>query len=143
MALKVTKVEVWAGEIQDQPGGLADVLRPVAAAGANFEFMIARRQADKPGTGVVFVTPVRGVRVRVAARAAGLSLATNIATLKIEGHDHPGLIQKVSQAIADAGLTMRGLSASAIGKKFVCFIGFDTAEAANIAVNLIKRLGKK
>ncbi|MBM3887544.1 MAG: ACT domain-containing protein [Verrucomicrobia bacterium] len=143
MALKVTKEEVWAAEIQDQPGGLADVIGPAAAAGANFEFMIARRQPDKPGTGVVFVTPVRGQKVREAARAGGLGPATNIATLKIEGPDRPGIVHQISRALGDAGVSMRGLSASAVGKKFVCFIGFDTAEAANIAAGVIKRLGKK
>ena len=143
MALKVIKVEVWAGEIQDQPGGLAEVLRPAVAAGANFEFMIARRQPDKPGTGVVFVTPVRGGKVREAARAGGLSMAKDIATLKIEGPDRPGLIQQINQTLGDAGVSMRRLSASASGRKFTCFIGFDTPEAADVAAKVIRSLGRK
>ena len=32
MSLKVTKMDVWSGEIQDQPGGLAGVLRQLAGA---------------------------------------------------------------------------------------------------------------
>ncbi len=32
MALKVTKTDVWATEIQDQPGGLAKVMGTIASA---------------------------------------------------------------------------------------------------------------
>jgi hypothetical protein len=34
MSLKVTKIDVWSGEIQDQPGGLSGVLRQLAEANA-------------------------------------------------------------------------------------------------------------
>jgi hypothetical protein len=48
MPLKVTKIDVWSGEIQDQPGGLAGVLRQLAGASANLEMVVARRQPDRP-----------------------------------------------------------------------------------------------
>jgi hypothetical protein len=67
MAYTVKKVEVWAGEVADRPGGVADKMEALSAAGANLEFVIARRAADKPGTGVVFVTPVKGVKQKSAA----------------------------------------------------------------------------
>ncbi|MCX7824135.1 MAG: amino acid-binding protein [Verrucomicrobiae bacterium] len=142
MALKVTKVEVWAAEIQDEAGGLAKVIGPAAAAGANFEFMIARRQPDKPGTGVVFVTPVPAGKVRDAARAGGLNRASHIFNLKIEGQDRPGIVSQIAKALGEAGVSMRGLSASALGRKFVCLIGFDTPEAADVAARIIRKLGK-
>ena len=44
MALKVTKVDVWAGEMQDQPGGLAQILEALASARASVDCVIARRQ---------------------------------------------------------------------------------------------------
>jgi len=56
MAVQITKVDVWVGEIADRPGGLAEKLEVVAKAGASLEFVIARRQPDKPGTAVVVVT---------------------------------------------------------------------------------------
>ena len=52
MPPKVTKIDVWSGEIQDQPGGLAGILRQLAGASANLEMVVARRQPDKPGTGI-------------------------------------------------------------------------------------------
>ena len=45
MSLKVTKMDIWSGEIQDQPGGLAGVLRQLAGANASLEMVVARRQA--------------------------------------------------------------------------------------------------
>ena len=62
MAYTVKKVNVWAGEIADRPGGLASTLAALQAAGSNIEFVVARRAPDKPGTGVVFLTPISGVK---------------------------------------------------------------------------------
>ena len=73
MALKIMKTEVWAASIQDKPGGLAEKLEALAKAGAALEFVIARRAPDKPGTGVLFVAPVKGDKAVQAAEAAGFS----------------------------------------------------------------------
>ena len=43
MALQVARTKVWAASMQDRPGGLAEKLEPLAKAGANLEFVIARR----------------------------------------------------------------------------------------------------
>ena len=60
MAIEVSKVDVWSGEIEDRSGGLAEKIEAVAEAGANLEFVIARRAPHKPGTGLVFLAPLRG-----------------------------------------------------------------------------------
>ncbi len=62
MALKVSRVDVWAAGLKDKPGRMADKLAALADAGANLQFVIARRAPDKPGTGVVFVTPLKGAK---------------------------------------------------------------------------------
>ena len=54
MKLDITRVDVWAAGIEDQPGGLAQKLDALAKAGANLEFLIARRAPEKPGTGVLY-----------------------------------------------------------------------------------------
>ena len=69
MALKATRVDTWAATIKDQPGGLAAKLEALAAAKVNLEFIIARRAPEKPGTGVVFVTPITGAKGRTRGRA--------------------------------------------------------------------------
>ena len=143
MADKITKVEVWAGDIDDQPGGLARVLDALASAGATIECCIARRKPDQPGRGIVFVSPIKGKKAQDAARSAGLAPASNIGTLRVEGGDRKGAGAALTQAVADAGINMRGLSAAVIGKKFVCYFGFDSAMDADRAAKAVKSAGKK
>jgi hypothetical protein len=139
---KVSKVDVWAVEIADQPGGLARVLEALAEAGVTIECCIARRQADKPGEGVVFVSPVTGKRAQEAARNAGLSPATDVATLRVEGTDTKGAGASLTRAIAGAGINLRGLSAAVIGNRYVAYFGFDNATDTENAARALKSAGK-
>jgi len=133
MALKVGTTEVWAGELADSPGGLANVLGGLAGGGADLEFVIARRDPANPGRGQVFVTPIKGARGETAAGAAGLSRAEDVATLRVEGADKAGVRNKMMRAIADEGINVRGVSAAVIGGKFIAYIGFDSTEDAQRA----------
>jgi predicted amino acid-binding ACT domain protein len=141
MSLTVTKVDVWAGQIEDKPGGLATVLGAISGAGGNLECVIARRDPTKPGAGVAFATPVKGAGVRKAAKAAGLAPAANIATLKVEGDDAAGLGHRIMSAIAGAGVNVRGASGAVIGRKFVVYLGFDVPADATKAARALKALG--
>ena len=138
MSFKVTKMEVWSGEIQDQPGGLASILRQLAAANADLEMVVARRQPDRPGTGIVFLAPVKGRKATAAAAVAGLSPAPGVAALRVEGTNRPGLGAKMTGAIADSGINLRGLSAAVLGSRFVAYMTFDSAEDADKAAKAIK-----
>ena len=140
MALKATQVKVWAASIEDRPGGLAEKLEPLAAAGANLDFVIARRAPDKPGTGVVFAAPIAGDKAVKAAEAAGFTAAPSLHSVRIEAPDQPGLGAKLTRKLADAGVNLRGLSAAAVGRQCVCYLAFDTAEAAAKAMNIAKEL---
>src|SRR6516162_5882295 len=71
MPFEVKKLEVWTGEIDDQVGGLASRLEPLANAGVDLQFLVARRQAHLPGRGVVFLSGISGARGTKAAAAAG------------------------------------------------------------------------
>jgi hypothetical protein len=134
MNLTVTKVDVWAAQIEDKPGSLAKLLSALGDAGANLECVVARRDPSKTGKGVAFLTPVKGANVRKAAKAEGLAPAEKLATLKVEGDDAPGLGSRVTSAIADSGVNLRGVSGAVVGRKFVVYIGFDTnADAAKAA----------
>jgi hypothetical protein len=134
MSLAVTKVDVWAAQIDDQPGGLAKLLRGLAGAGGDLECVIARRDPSKKGKGIAFLTPIKGANVRKAAKAEGLAPAEKLATLKVEGDDAPGLGARITSAIADAGVNLRGVSGAVVGHKFVVYLGFDgNADAAKAA----------
>jgi len=83
--------------------------------------VVARRQPDKPGAGIVFLAPLKARKTTEAAAMAGLRPATDMAALRVEGTDRPGLGAKMTSAIADAGINIRGLSAAALGSRFVAY----------------------
>jgi hypothetical protein len=141
MAFTVTKVDMWAGEIADRVGGLAAVLGPLAEAGADLEVVVARRQAGNPGKGVVFVGPLTGAKVRKAAQAAGLAKATDLVALRVEGPNKPGECHRLTQRLAEAGLNLRGLAATALGNKFSISLGFDNAADAAKAARILRTAG--
>jgi hypothetical protein len=140
MALKVTRVDTWAATIKDQPGGLSAKLETLAAAKVNLEFVIARRSPDKPGTGVVFVTPITGANGLAAAKKAGFKKTPSMHTVRVEGQDKPGQGARIAAALAEAGVNLRGFSAAAIGKKFVAHVAADTTAAAAKAMKIIAGL---
>ena len=140
MALQVTQVDVWAASIEDRPGGAAEKLDALAGAGASLEFAIARRAPDKPGTGVLFVTPIEGGKQAAAAEAAGFAAADSLHSVRIEGPDEPGLGARITRALADAKINLRGLSAAAIGHRCVCYLALDSAADAANAAQVLKKM---
>ena len=138
MALKVSKADVWAATVEDRAGGTADKLEALSNAGANLEMLLARR-TDEPGKGVMFVTPLKGKALK-AAETAGLGKPQTIYSVRIEGGDKPGLGAKIARALGDAGISFRGISAVAIGRKFVSYVALDSAEDQAKAVSTLKKL---
>ena len=140
MKLKVSKTDTWASTIDDRPGGLADKLDALAAAGANLEFVIARRAPEQRGNGVVFVTPLKGAKEVKAAQAAGFQKTASLQSLRVEGLDKPGAGAKLTKALAEAGINLRGFSAAAIGKQYVTHLALDTARDAAKATAVLRKL---
>lgn len=142
MAVTVTKIDVWSGMLDDQPGGLARILEQLSGAKANLEMVVARRQPDRPGSGIVFLAPVKGKKVSEVATGTCLRPAEGLAALRIQGDDRPGLGHRLTQTIADAGISLRGLSAAVIGRKFVAYLAFDSAADADQAARALRGLNK-
>ena len=141
MALQVCRMDVWVAGIEDRPGGLAEKLAPLAEAGAQLEFVLARRAPEKPGTAVVFLSPLKGAKQLRAAQAAGFHKSQSIHALRVEGPDRPGLGARITGALAGKGINLRGLSAAVIGKRFVLHLALDSsADAAKAARVLIRDL---
>ncbi|MCE5228134.1 ACT domain-containing protein [bacterium] len=140
MPYDISKVDVYAGTIQDRPGGLADKLEPLAQAGAGLDFVIARRSPDNPGMGVVFVAPIKGAAQVRAAKNLGMEKTDSLHSLRMEGPDKPGLGARITRALSEAGVNMRGLSAAAIGRKMVVYFAFDTSDDAKKATKVLKAI---
>ncbi|UCF44589.1 MAG: ACT domain-containing protein [Planctomycetota bacterium] len=139
MELIVERVDVWAASIKDEVGGLSRVLMGLREAGADLDFVIARRAPEKPGTGVVFVTPLRGDREIAAAADLGFNVTNSVHSVRIEGANKAGVTAELTDKLAKEGINLRGLSASVSGARFVIFMGLDNAKDAAKAVNILER----
>lgn len=140
MALKVSKAEVWTTTIEDRTGGAADRIEPLTRAGANFEFVFARRTPEQPGRGLCMVAPVKGKKVVAAATATGFTRALDITALRVEGGNKAGSAARMMRALAEAGISFRGLSAAAVGTRFVGYVAFDSAADAERAAKVLKKV---
>ena len=140
MATIVERVDVWAASIEDRPGALGEKLAALAGAGANLKFVIARRAAEKPGTGVVFVTPLSGRGQLAAARKAGFLKTKSLHSVRMEAPDKRGLGATITAAIVEAGINLRGLSAAAIGRKSTVYLAFDSSADASKAARALKKI---
>ena len=139
MAIKVGKADVWAVSINDRAGGLAQKLEPLARAGAGLEMVLARRTPENPGQGMLFVTPIKGAKATKAAREAGMGQPQTIHSVRVEGGDKAGLGAKIAGVLGDAGVSIRGMSGVAIGKRFVSFIACDSADDQARAIAALKK----
>ena len=140
MAMDVSRVDVWVAGMKDKPGALADKLAALADAGANLAFVLARRAPDKPGTGVVFLAPLSGRKQLAAGKKAGFHKSRSLHSVRAQGPDKPGLGARMTQALADAGINLRGLSATTIGRRCTVYFAFDTSADAAKAARLLKKL---
>lgn len=138
MDLLVERVDVWAATIQDRPGGLAEVLTTLREAGADLQFIIARRAPEAPGKGVVFVTPLQGDREIRAAAQVGFNVAQSLHSVRVMGPDRPGIAAELTQKLADGGINLRGFSASVIGAQFVAHMAVDSPDDANKAIAILE-----
>lgn len=137
MDLIVERVNVWAAPITDQPGGLSRVLAGLRDAGADLDFIIARRDAEHSGQGVLFVTPIRGDTEIEAAANLGFNVASGVHSLRVEGDNEPGLAANLTDKLAQAGINLRGFSAAVLGTRFIIYIGFDCANDAEKATGIL------
>jgi len=140
MNLKVELVDVWHASIDDKPGGLGTVLSGLRDAGADLDFIIARRAPEKPGSGVVFVAPLRGDAEISAASMLGFNVTRSIKSVRVEGDNRAGVGSELTEKLAAAGINLHGFSGAVIGERFILYIGLDTSEDATKTAAILKRL---
>lgn len=141
MKVTTTPVEVWSTEIDDQPGGLARALRAITEFGANLDYVAAERQPDGSRKGVLHVASSDRYLYLDRVADVGLKRVSDCALLKIEGSDEPGAGARITRAMAEAGVSLRGFAGTVAGHHFVCYAEFDNivdrtkADAALKALN--------
>ena len=137
MELIVNTVDVWAADIQDTPGALADKLTQLADAKADLDFIISRRQPDTPERGVVFVAPLRGDEQIEVATEVGFNISPALHSVRIEGANEAGIAARITQILGEAGINLRGLSAAIIGERFIIYLALDTRGDAMETVRIL------
>jgi len=140
MELIVERVNVWAASIPDEPGGLARVLAGLSEAGADLDFCIARRAPEKPGTGVVFVTPLRGDREIEAASLLGFNVTKSLHSVRVEGENAPGIAATLTEKLSAAGINLHSFSGAVIGTRFIFYIALDSEEDAEKACKILQQV---
>ena len=138
MDVLVERADVWAAGIPDKPGGLAALLSGLRDEGADLQFIIARRSVEKPGTGVVFLTPLQGDAEMRAAAELGFNVTHSLHSIRVMGRDRPGVAADLTTRLAGASINLRGFSASVIGTQFVAYIAFDSAADAAEAIRSLQ-----
>jgi len=134
--------EVWVANLEDKPGSLGNKLAALAESGADLSYIISRRCPERPGTAVVFVTPLRGDREARTALEEGFCVSLHLHVVQVEVRDAPGIAARITQQIGRAGLNLRGFSGSVVGTQCVLHLTFDTAEAARRAISVVEALGE-
>lgn len=139
MAVTVKKIGLWRREVDNRPGILAEVLAPLADAGADLHVVMGYRYPGNESKAAIEVYPVSGRKLTKAAEEAGLS-ASAIPTLLVEGDNRPGLGRAIAEALGSAGVNMGFCVAQVIGRKYSAVIGFESEADASKAGALIKRV---
>jgi hypothetical protein len=140
MTLQIRKVQVWSGEIPDRPGAAAATLEHLVRAGADLEFVFTRSHPSKADYSSIFLAPISGPEQMQAARTAGLGPALDMVMLCIEGDNRPGIGYQVMSQLAVAGINLRSLSLSSVGKRFAANLAFDNADTATLALQILANI---
>ncbi len=141
MAITVKKITLWRKEVAHEAGTLADVLEPLAGAGANLRLVMGYAIPGESSRAAVEVSPITGKKLARAATSSGLA-ASPIACLLVEGDDRPGLGAGMARAVANAGVNISFLMAEGLGRKFSAVFGFQTDADAATASKAIKAAAK-
>jgi len=136
MAFEITKVEIWEGQVEDRPGGLAERLAEVMRAGANLDFAISRPCPGTPDAAFLFLAPLHGEAQTRAAHEAGLA-RSHEHWIRIEGPDRPWLAAGIAQTVADAGISMRTFSGAVVRDRCVIYISCATEADARRAAQIL------
>lgn len=138
MDLLVERVDVWASTIDDKPGGLAGALEILRDAGADLQFIVARRAPETPGRSIVFVAPLQNDHEIRAASQAGFNVTSSLHSVRVMGADKPGIIAELTRKIAGKGINLRGVSAAVIGTQFVAYLALDSLDDSSQAMEILQ-----
>jgi predicted amino acid-binding ACT domain protein len=125
--------------LKTNPVAWPRVLVALRDAGADLQFVIARRAPQEPGRGVVFVTPLQGDREIAAAAEVAFNVTQTLHSVRVVGRDRPGAAAELTQKLADAGVNWCGFSASVLGDQFIAYLAVDSLAEANKPIAILTK----
>lgn len=140
MAITVQRIKLWHKEVANQPGVLAGVLEPLAAAGVDLEMLMATSFPGDAGLASIGVFPVAGRKAVATAEATGLRATPAMSSLLVSGDNRIGLGRELAQAIAAGGINIGLVVALVVGKNFSAVFGFENEDDARLAAKLMKQV---
>lgn len=85
------------------------------------------------------VTPLHSDQeIRVASQV-GFNVTRRLHVVRITGKDRPGIAAALTQRLGEAGINLRGFSASVIGTQFVAYVALDSLDDANQAIDALAK----
>ena len=82
---------------------------------------------------MVFVTPLQSDAEIAAAAQVGFNVTQTLHSLRVIGMNRPGIVGELAQKLADAGINLRGFSASVLGTQFIAYAAVDSLQDAKRA----------
>jgi hypothetical protein len=137
VAVRIRKLTLWRTQVPHRPGALAELLDPLAEAGADLQVVMGYRLHGEKANAVVEVAPITSRRVALAAGRAGLS-AGGAPTLQVLGENRPGLANRIAQALADSQVNIAFLVAQVVGKRYSAVFGFENEADLDKAADRIR-----
>jgi len=137
MAVSIRKITLWRADVAHRPGALAELLEPLATAGADLQVLMGYRVPGQKEKAVVEVAPLGGRRLGSAAESAGLRPGGS-PTLLVLGDNRPGLANRIARALADTGVNIAFLVAQVVGRRYSAVFGFDSEADLDKAADRIR-----
>jgi hypothetical protein len=137
MAVSIRKITLWRTQVVHRPGALADLLEPLAQAGADLQIVMGYRVPNRKDRAVIEVAPVGTRRAARAAEKAGLARG-GAPTLLVLGENRPGLANRIARALAESGVNIAFLVAQVVGRRYSAVFGFASEADLDKAVDRIR-----
>ena len=137
MTVRIRKLTLWRTEVVHRPGALADLLAPLAAAGADLSTVMGYRIPGHEARAVIEVAPITSRRAALAAEKAGL-VPGGAPALLVLGQNRPGLANRIALALAGSGVNIAFLVAQVVGKRYSAVFGFENEGDLDKAADRIR-----
>jgi hypothetical protein len=137
VAVSIRKVTLWRTEVAHRPGALAELLEPLAAAGADLQTVMGYRIPGQKTRAVIEVAPLSTRKVARAAQGVGLAPGGAPALLVL-GDNRPGLVNRIARALAESGVNIAFLVAQVVGRRYSAVFGFENEADLDKAADRIR-----